>query len=156
VLQETKDVVPRKIIDDMYRSTRIEKDGFTVDDPAGADSYLQLIDLKTVAPIRACLLLNGVKGDADKLASLATGLGRAIQMLDDLLDLNEDLKRGKLFITREELSLSGITAAELPENIDRVAKLRCKWVMANIWPAHAAANALLDSGFGLAARSWFE
>jgi len=155
-LQETAAIMPRSLINGLYRSTQIEKTSFTTSDPPSAISYLNLVDMKAVIPVRICLLLNGMKGDPEVMSRFATALGRAIQLLDDLLDLSEDLEQGKLFITREELQLLGLTPAELPSHLDRVAKLRIKWVMAAIWPAYDALAELAENNFTLAARGWFE
>jgi phytoene/squalene synthetase len=155
-LQETVAVVPRHLIDEMYRGARVEQAEFVACGPPAAAQYLNMIDLKTVAPVRICLALNRARGDTDTLDRLAIGFGRSVQLLDDLLDLNDDLRHGKTYITREELELLGISAADIPNNLDRITKLRCKWALANILPAYAAASELIENNFVLAARSWLE
>ncbi|HET6566709.1 MAG TPA: polyprenyl synthetase family protein [Rhodothermales bacterium] len=59
------------------------------------DAYLDMIDRKTGALLRACLQMGGILGDAsaaeqDALRALGTNLGRAFQVQDDLLDLTAD------------------------------------------------------------------
>jgi hypothetical protein len=155
-LQETAAIVPRQLIDELYQSTKLEQSGFSLDCPQNAATYLALVDMKTVPLVRICLLINSVKGDPTLMNAFAMGLGRAIQLLDDLLDLEEDLVRGKLFLTLEELTLLDLTPADIQTNLDRVARLRGQWVMATTWPIWVAANQLSDNNFSLMARSWVE
>ena len=56
------------------------------------DEYLHMVDCKTGALLRSCLVLGGMlggasEGDLRTLGEVGTGVGRAFQIKDDLLDL---------------------------------------------------------------------
>lgn len=58
-------------------------------------AYLDMIDRKTGALLRACLQMGGILGGAstrqqETLRTIGTNLGRAFQVQDDLLDLTAD------------------------------------------------------------------
>jgi phytoene/squalene synthetase len=155
-LRETAGLVTRQLLNEMYRSIELERRLFTNGRAQSVEHYLSLVDRKAVIPVRICTLLNGIKADPDLIAQFTVGVGRAAQLLDDLLDLRVDLARGRLFITQDELSSLGLAPEDVLTNLDQIALQRNKWVMEVTWPAYKAANQLQDNNFALVARAWIE
>jgi hypothetical protein len=155
-LEETRGLVSQQQLQEMYHTPWLEREYFANGCPPDCQRYLALIDHKAVIPVAICARLNGLDLDDPRVRQFVVSLGRTAQLADDLLDLRADMAHGLLFITQEELSLLGLSAGDIPTNLDRIAQLRNKWIMATSWSAYETANALRANCFALAARSWVE
>lgn len=152
-LEETSERVPRALLDRLYDSTRREQ---AFSKPPSVGRYLDLLDRKAVIPVRICARLNGLDDRDPTVDRLVVSLGRGVQLLDDLLDLAEDRRRGRRFITREELTILGLEEHEIDADLESVSGLRSRWILAATAPAYDAVHQRADNPFCLAARSWIE
>jgi hypothetical protein len=155
-LEETAGLVPRRLLQQMYASTKMERQYFSDGHPPGVAHYLTLLDRKAGVPVHICALLNGMDGESEVVQCFTRSVGRTAQLMDDLLDLYVDMAKGQLFITQEELSLLGLSPADLFAHLDWVANLRNQWILQSSWAAYETAHELRDNPFALVARSWIE
>jgi phytoene/squalene synthetase len=155
-LNETARLVLRPLLSEMYASTKLERQHFSDGRPQTCAQYLTLVDRKAVIPVHICAKINELDVESEVVKQLVFGVGRAAQLMDDLLDLRADLAQGRLFITSEELELLRLSPDDIFANLDRVAMLRSKWAMGLSWSAYEAANTLQDNRFAVVARSWIE
>lgn len=155
-LEETDGLVSQQQLKEMYQTPWLEREYFANGCPPTCAHYLALIDHKAVIPVAICASLNGLDLNVPLVKQFVVSIGRTAQLTDDLLDLRDDMAHGRLFITQEELALLDLSASEILTNLDTVARLRNKWIMAMSWSGFEAAHELQANCFALAARSWIE
>jgi hypothetical protein len=82
-------------------------------------------------------------------------VGRGGAILDDTLDLLEDLRHGRVFVTREELDAAGLDldTFQTPDGLRAFSRLRRKWALHYYLRAHRATGLFAPANRDLA-RSW--
>lgn len=155
-LIETKEIVPKELLEEIYSSMAFEKEHYAKKIPQTFATYLTLINKRSVLPFYINGLINGITKDSPYLMRLCISFSRAIQLLDDLLDLNIDLDKGRVYLAVEEFDLLKLKTEDIRNNFDKIAKLRNKLFMEVSMSAYILNIPFWNTNFGLHVRSVIE
>ena len=155
-LEETHHIIPRSLLEEIYSSVAFEKKYYHDGKPQSLATYIQLIHKRSVTPFFINGLINGIDKDSPYLLPLCTTFSRAIQLLDDMMDMHIDIEKGRLYITNEELRLLKLKPNDVLKQPQAIAALRNKLFMELSLIAYQLNVNYWDTSFGLHIRSVLE
>jgi phytoene/squalene synthetase len=119
------------------------------------DTYLRILHYKGVLPVYLCGSIAFPHEPPEHIRTYALYIGRGGAILDDTLDLLEDLRHGRVFVTREELDAAGLDldALQTPDGLRAFTRLRRKWALHYYLRAHRATGLFAPANRDIA-RSW--
>jgi hypothetical protein len=142
---------------DLERWPVVERELYRDGRVRGVDDYFRLMYHRAFLPVYLCGRV-GLSGEPDHaLQTFALYVGYGAQLMDDTLDLVADVEEGRIFVTREELTLLGLSVDDLtsPSGLARVARFRNRWALYFYLRAHKASSLFAAPARRLS-RSWLE